>query len=87
MTDNPVEFDTFTEFVMKALRTLQLQNDGLRELVEAHEERIQVLDKQILWNLYERNIEQYPSDMYVRRNASGRLCVSFTEANEEVETI
>ena len=70
------------EFIAKALRVLQLQIDGLKELTEAQEKRIHVLERQNMWNLAQGNIEQSPLDTFIVRLAYGKLGLNLMDNGE-----
>jgi hypothetical protein len=70
------------EFIAKSLRVLQLQIDGLKELTEAQEKRIHVLERQNMWNLAQGNIEQSPLDTFVVRLAYGKLRLNLMDNGE-----
>lgn len=77
--------DEVNAFVMNCFRALQRQNRELLDLVRAHEERIQVLERQDMWNLMRGITVPPPQEDHIVRLANGRIANIFADPILEEE--
>lgn len=74
----------FDEFVVRALRTLQLQNDEMTKTNLALIMRIKALEEANMWNVMQGNIEFVPSEPspFVARGADGKVAFKHKEEHD-----
>jgi len=78
------EVDQITPFIMRALRTLQLQNDDMTKINLALVMRIKALEEANLWNIMQGKIESVPTEPspFVVRGADGKVVFKCKDKGE-----